>query len=69
MKKRELIFLLNLNLKKFETNGIFSVKKKNIKYFKFETLDQINKKIKFDYFIATISTAILEAPLYTMLFL
>ena len=38
--------------------------KKNIKYFKFETLDQINKKIKFDYFIATISTAILESTLY-----
>ena len=45
-------------------NGIFSVKNKNIRYFKFETLDQINKKIKFDYFIATISTAILESTLY-----
>ena len=35
-----------------------------IKYFKQETLDQVNKAKKFDFFIANISTAILEASLY-----
>ncbi len=36
----------------------------NINYFKNETLDQVNKLKKFDFFIANISTAILEATLY-----
>ncbi len=38
--------------------------KENIKYFKLESLDQVNQLVRMDYFIANISTAILEAPLY-----
>jgi hypothetical protein len=38
--------------------------KKRINYFRHESLDQINEKIKFDFFLASISTALLEAPLY-----
>ena len=39
-------------------------KRENIKYFENESLDYINKIHKIDYFIATISTALLEATLY-----
>ena len=63
MKKTIHIFV-KLKPQAIETKWDIFLKKKNIKYFKFETLDQINKKIKFDYFIATISTAILESTLY-----
>ena len=35
-----------------------------INYFKYETFDEINNFIKFDYFIGNISTALLEAPMY-----
>ena len=63
MKKNINIFV-KLKPQRIETKWDIFCKKKNIKYFKSETLDQINKKIKFDYFIATISTAILESTLY-----
>ena len=63
MKKRINIFV-KLKPQRIETKWDIFCKNKNIRYFKFETLDQINKKIKFDYFIATISTAILESTLY-----
>ena len=39
-------------------------KNENIKYFESESLDHINKIYNMDYFIATISTALLEATLY-----
>ena len=39
-------------------------KDNDIKYFKYQTLEEINRLIKFDYFIGNISTAILDATLY-----
>ena len=39
-------------------------KNHNIKYFENESLDYINKIYNMDYFVATISTALLEATLY-----
>ena len=47
-----------------ESRWINFCKRENIKYFEKESLDYINKIHKFDYFIATISTALLEATLY-----
>ena len=63
MSKNINIFV-KLKPQRIETKWDIFCKKKNVKYFKFETLDQINKKIKFDYFVATISTAMLESTLY-----
>ena len=35
-----------------------------IKYFQYESLNEIAKKIRFDFFLASVTTALLEAPLY-----
>ena len=62
-KKIELFFKLK---PQHQTSYLYKnfCDKENIKYFEKESLDQINKIHKFDYFIATISTALLEATLY-----
>tara|TARA_B100000989_G_scaffold255644_1_gene204600 strand:+ start:3582 stop:4862 length:1281 start_codon:yes stop_codon:yes gene_type:complete len=55
---------VKLKPQRMETRWINFCKKENIRYFQYKNLDQINREIKFNYFIATISTAILEATLY-----
>ena len=49
---------------KMQSKWVSFCKRENIKYFENESLDYINKIHKIDYFIATISTALLEATLY-----
>lgn len=63
-KSKKINIYVKLKPQRIETKWDNFCKKENIRYFKFQNLDQINKEIRFNYFIATISTAILESTLY-----
>lgn len=63
-KKKNINLYVKLRPQTVETIWEQLCIKENIRFFKFENLDKVNRLVRIDYFIGNISTAILEAPLY-----
>jgi len=63
-KKKNINLYVKLKPQKTETKWEKFCDKENIQYFKLENLDQVNQSVCIDYFVANVSTAILEATLY-----
>ncbi len=63
-KEKKINLYLKLKPQKIETKWESFCIKENIKYFKFENMDEVNSLVRMDYFLANISTALLEASLY-----
>lgn len=63
-KQKNINLYIKLKAQNFDEKWANFFQKEKINFFTHESLDEVNKLVKFDYFIGTISTALLEATLY-----
>ena len=63
-KKKTINLYVKLRPQVAESKWQKFCEKEKIKYFEFENLDQVNQSVCIDYFVANVSTAILESTLY-----
>ena len=63
-KQKNINLYIKLKAQNLDKKWVNFFEKEKINFFTHESLDEVNELVKFDYFIGTISTALLEATLY-----